>query len=102
MRNTFWDSIYCAFISENESQDFVPGASSGGECMCKTGYTGQNCENEYIPCDPSPCMNGGSCRQLDQLEYECHCPQGTTQQGRSSISLHAQRGGWLIRSLGSA
>lgn len=31
MRNTFWDSIYCAFISENESQDFVPGASFGGE-----------------------------------------------------------------------
>lgn len=44
--------------------------------MCTTGYTGQNCESEYIPCDPSPCANGGSCQQLDKLSYECHCPEG--------------------------
>lgn len=45
-------------------------------CMCPSGYTGQNCENEYIPCDPSPCQNGGSCRSIDELEYQCLCPEG--------------------------
>ncbi|KAL2718632.1 neurogenic locus Notch protein isoform X2, partial [Vespula squamosa] len=44
-------------------------------CMCSSGYTGQNCENEYIPCDPSPCQNGGSCRSIDELEYQCLCPE---------------------------
>lgn len=45
-------------------------------CICNAGYTGQNCENEYIPCDPSPCVNGGICRPLDKLTYECDCPSG--------------------------
>ncbi|KAK2578463.1 hypothetical protein KPH14_011633 [Odynerus spinipes] len=45
-------------------------------CMCSSGYTGQNCENEYIPCDPSPCQNGGSCRSIKELDYQCLCPDG--------------------------
>lgn len=45
-------------------------------CMCSSGYTGQNCESDYIPCDPSPCENGGSCRQTSELGYECQCPEG--------------------------
>lgn len=45
-------------------------------CMCTSGYTGQNCENEYIPCNPSPCKNGGTCHQTDDLDYECICPEG--------------------------
>lgn len=45
-------------------------------CMCSSGYTGQNCESDYIPCDPSPCENGGSCHQLGELGYACHCPEG--------------------------
>ncbi|KAH0564513.1 hypothetical protein KQX54_012526 [Cotesia glomerata] len=44
-------------------------------CSCDSGYTGHNCESEYIPCDPTPCLNGGSCRQLNELEYECTCPE---------------------------
>nr|CAD7462187.1 unnamed protein product [Timema tahoe] len=45
-------------------------------CMCSPGYTGQNCENKYVPCDPSPCLNDGLCRQVDSLSYECQCPPG--------------------------
>lgn len=44
--------------------------------MCSSGYTGQNCENDYIPCDPSPCENGGSCHQLSEHDYECICSEG--------------------------
>lgn len=45
-------------------------------CICNPGYTGKNCESEYIPCNPSPCKNDGLCRQIDSLTYECKCPTG--------------------------
>nr|CAD7426222.1 unnamed protein product [Timema monikensis] len=51
-------------------------------CMCNPGYTGQNCENKYIPCDPSPCLNDGLCRQVDSLSYECQCPPGYVKPNR--------------------
>jgi EGF-like domain. len=44
--------------------------------MCHPGYTGQNCENKYIPCDPSPCLNDGECLEVDALSYKCQCPTG--------------------------
>lgn len=47
-------------------------------CVCETGYTGQNCESQYIPCEPSPCENGGTCHPLDSLSYQCSCPEGFT------------------------
>ena len=50
--------------------------SSVNRCTCNEGYTGQNCENEYIPCDPSPCKNGGQCRSRDKHSYTCECPTG--------------------------
>ncbi|KAE8740259.1 hypothetical protein FOCC_FOCC014220, partial [Frankliniella occidentalis] len=45
-------------------------------CMCDPGYTGKDCESAYIPCSPSPCQNGGTCKQLDSLSYVCACPKG--------------------------
>ena len=43
--------------------------------MCPAGYTGKNCESKYVPCSPSPCQNGGTCRSTG-LTYECKCPEG--------------------------
>lgn len=36
---------------------------SGYTCMCSNDYTGANCETMIVtdPCDPNPCMNGGTC-----------------------------------------
>lgn len=45
-------------------------------CLCEPGYTGQNCDSKYFPCDPSPCLNDGACKQIDPLTYECQCPKG--------------------------
>lgn len=47
-------------------------------CMCPAGYTGKNCESKYVPCSPSPCQNGGTCRSTG-LTYECKCPEGEYQ-----------------------
>lgn len=44
--------------------------------MCSSGYTGQNCESDYIPCNPSPCENGGSCHQISEHDYKCICAEG--------------------------
>jgi len=45
-------------------------------CSCHAGYTGRNCESKYVPCEPSPCQNGGTCHQIDSLNYKCQCPKG--------------------------
>lgn len=51
----------------------VPGSY---RCNCAAGFTGSNCEKLYMPCSPSPCMNGGTCRQTSETSYWCHCLPG--------------------------
>lgn len=45
-------------------------------CVCPMGYTGRHCETPYVPCSPSPCVNGGTCRQTSDTSYWCHCLPG--------------------------
>ena len=45
-------------------------------CNCNVGYTGINCESVYVPCQPSPCKNGGTCHGIDHLSFTCTCPSG--------------------------
>lgn len=50
---------------------------NGYSCQCTPGYTGNNCENQVDECASNPCMNGGSCTDL-QNGFRCTCPQGTS------------------------
>lgn len=54
------------------------------QCSCKPAYTGQNCEHLYVPCNPSPCQNGGTCRQIGDTTYDCTCLPGREGKARGS------------------
>ncbi len=45
-------------------------------CECLPQFTGLHCDKPYIPCSPSPCLNGGSCIVEGELSYACNCVQG--------------------------
>ncbi len=44
-----------------------------GICECDTGYEGNSCEVDIDECDPSPCLNDGSCAEGVPGTYECTC-----------------------------
>ncbi|KAJ8418222.1 hypothetical protein AAFF_G00139310 [Aldrovandia affinis] len=44
------------------------------ECKCKGPFQPPDCKTESV-CEPSPCMNGGSCIK-DGKHFECACPDG--------------------------
>ena len=45
-------------------------------CHCEDGWTGKNCDTLYVPCQPSPCENGGVCSPIGNYQYNCSCPNG--------------------------
>ncbi|KAF2981748.1 hypothetical protein EK904_014766, partial [Melospiza melodia maxima] len=42
------------------------------ECLCQSGYTGEDCQTEVNECESSPCLNGGHCMDLVG-NYTCVC-----------------------------
>ncbi|XP_045669526.1 notch homolog 2 N-terminal-like protein C isoform X2 [Ursus americanus] len=60
------------------------------QCQCPQGFTGQHCNSPYLPCAPSPCVNGGTCRQTGDFTFECNClpePECTKNPAWSLVSL---------------
>ena len=52
--------------------------SSKAQCVCCTGYYGDECEHDmdnHTLCQPNPCQNDGHCTLVQGL-YECSCEPG--------------------------
>uniref|UniRef100_A0A8C7Y4R1 Neurogenic locus notch homolog protein 1 n=1 Tax=Oryzias sinensis TaxID=183150 RepID=A0A8C7Y4R1_9TELE len=56
----------------------------GYRCQCPAEFNGKHCETRYLPCNPSPCLNGGTCIQKGETSYECSCVPGFTGKNCSS------------------
>ncbi|CAF1005451.1 unnamed protein product [Adineta ricciae] len=48
-------------------------------CLCPTGVTGSNCENNNNPCQSNPCQNNGTClSSSNKFSCRCQLPYGGT------------------------
>ncbi|XP_008309699.2 milk fat globule EGF and factor V/VIII domain containing b isoform X4 [Cynoglossus semilaevis] len=72
-------------------------------CKCQPGFEGFHCQNNINDCVGQPCLNGGTCRDLEG-DFKCHCPSpyvGKHCQLRC-ISLLGMEGGGIAESQISA
>nr|XP_033813216.1 protein jagged-2-like isoform X2 [Geotrypetes seraphini] len=47
------------------------------ECLCPEGFYGRNCEKSEFSCLSSPCLNRGTCQEMDSA-FQCLCAPGWT------------------------
>ena len=40
-------------------------------CLCRSGYTGDNCETTIDPCNSNPCANDATCKSFEQNRFFC-------------------------------
>ena len=104
---TFDGSLYCIHNSYIESYNISllyfysdpcnecvinstcdPQSDGSVNCVCPAGYNGTSCNNYINMCNPNPCMNGGSCKNLIN-DYICQCAPGYIRRNCSSEGIVA-------------
>ena len=46
------------------------------ECECTADYFGTRCENQFLPCDTFPCINGTCSDGIGDMVFTCDCQSG--------------------------
>ena len=54
----------------------VGGEERQWSCLCRRGFTGEQCERRRGFCHPNPCQNGGQCYHDKDTGVGCLCQQG--------------------------
>ncbi|RDD39041.1 Mucin-like protein, partial [Trichoplax sp. H2] len=54
---------------------YANSSTSGYNCSCNSGWTGQQCDIETNECASNPCPANATCVDA-HLSYSCRCPQG--------------------------
>ena len=67
----------CGYCHDDESCHPVTGFCPEDDIRCRLGWLGENCKTE-ANCTENPCVHGGVCEQLENLEFICHCPDRTS------------------------
>ena len=89
--SNFWDGRTC----DTCSLGCVNGAQSVNctECLCEAGFSGQLCDVDINECEPSPCLNNGTCQ--DQVNnYTCTCIDGWVGRNCSDCGLTCFNGSY--------
>ena len=61
--------VACDLQCENNFEP-LPDCSA---CDCSFPFYGPHCELESTECEPSPCLNGGTCTSSDFNSFKCNC-----------------------------
>ncbi|XP_033101326.1 sushi, von Willebrand factor type A, EGF and pentraxin domain-containing protein 1-like, partial [Anneissia japonica] len=75
-----WSKDFCQIIDECLmspclNNGFCYDLEKGYKCICRDGFTGDNCEVNVEDCSPGICKNDGTC--VDQVNgFMCVCPTG--------------------------
>ena len=73
-------------------------AGSTKVCVCKPGFTGQNCGSDVDECLTNPCSDGATCH--DRVGYYfCECPRGRYGKKHTNYRILGAGGVWGIGSI---
>eukprot|EP01047_Picozoa_sp_COSAG01_P037002 COSAG01_NODE_2915_length_6861_cov_2.886128_2_plen_2005_part_01 len=48
------------------------------QCVCKSGWQGENCTVDVDDCSSNPCQNGANCTDTGENAFSCRCAYGWT------------------------
>ncbi|XP_053325600.1 cadherin EGF LAG seven-pass G-type receptor 3 [Spea bombifrons] len=70
--------INVCYSNPCKNRGLCVGREGGYTCVCQERFTGDNCEVDSGSgqCIPGACRNGGTCTNLAEGGFTCHCPPG--------------------------
>ena len=73
-----YDISGCMSNCSNNGRCKLQTSTNHYACDCSEGFSGTKCQVSLDPCNPSPCLNNGTCLELSSNEtsFQCECQHG--------------------------